>query len=105
MVDANANPMPGITVVQDGGTFVNETLTDGTRVQVQLNGGYPSGWNTTCTSDDNGQCSFTALVGSAPYFYANTQLQEMGSTPGCPTIGVSLIWCGWRDSNPRPSVP
>jgi hypothetical protein len=98
VTDANTDPMPGITVYEDGGSNLTETLTDGTSVQVQIQGEAP--WqgpnNDYCISDGNGQCNFTALVGSEPFFYANTQL-----VPGdlsYPLLGASAYPTWTADS-------
>src|SRR6202041_1054980 len=73
--DANGNPMSNVTLNEGGEFVVQEYLADGTWVIVQIPyGNVPPSWDTSCTTDANGQCTFTALVGSNTNFSASTQL-------------------------------
>jgi hypothetical protein len=72
VLDANGDPIVGETVSTNYNELINagnEYLTDGTQVSTEIRGNPPS-WPTSCVTDDNGECTFTALVGAYVSFSA-----------------------------------
>ena len=85
--DANSVPVVGAPVgfgnlTAFGGGPV--TLSDGTPTQIDTVGNPAP---QACTTDDNGHCSFYALVGSTPFIYSSFQLVPGNST--YPTFSVA----------------
>ena len=84
--DANGNPVPGASVsMMRVGSGINATTEDGTPYRILGGGG-------RCrTTDSNGDCTFSGLVGQLYNFNASTSDGRDASGSGSPTVDGNIV--------------